>query len=190
MHRANLSLRQALAQYERAIELDPSVDKAHYQLIVARASLLEPELAIDLYKKRLAAVPTEIREYRFLAHAYLTRHDYGNARPVIEIGLDLAPDDPALIWCRGEVRAGMGDPEGALADWRRALELDSENLGPVYSSAFLLEREGRLQEAVDAWQFIIEWSEERGFTQDVEWPRQEIKRLRGKPPGVPEGSPA
>jgi hypothetical protein len=72
----------------------------------------------------------------------------------------------------------------------QALELDSENLGPVYSSAFLLEREGRLQEAVDAWQFIIEWSEERGFTQDVEWPRQEIKRLRGKPPGVPEGSPA
>jgi hypothetical protein len=66
-----------------------------------------------------------------------------------------------------------------LADWRRALELDSENLSPVYSSAFLLEREGRLQKAVDAWRFIIEWSEERGFTQDVEWPRQEIKRLRG-----------
>ena len=59
MRRANFSLRQALAQYERAIELDPSADKAHYQLIVARASLLEPELAIYLYKKRLAAAPTE-----------------------------------------------------------------------------------------------------------------------------------
>jgi tetratricopeptide (TPR) repeat protein len=94
MGHSNFSLRQAVAQYERAIELDPSADKAHYQLIAARASLLEPERAIDLYKKRLAAAPTEIREYRFLANAYLTRHDYGNARPVIETGLELAPDDP------------------------------------------------------------------------------------------------
>jgi tetratricopeptide (TPR) repeat protein len=190
MRRANFSLRQALAQYERAIELDPSADKAHYQLIVTRASLLEPELAIYLYKKRLAAAPTEIRECRFLARAYLTRHDYGNASPVIETGLELAPDDPALIWCRGELRAGVGDPEGALADWRRALELDSENLGPVYSSAFWLEREGRLQEAVDAWRFILRWSEERGFTPDVEWPEQEIKRLSSELPSAPEGSSA
>jgi hypothetical protein len=38
MGHSNFSLRQAVAQYERAIELDPSADKAHYQLIAARAS--------------------------------------------------------------------------------------------------------------------------------------------------------
>jgi tetratricopeptide (TPR) repeat protein len=187
MRHANFTLRQALAQYERAIELDPSGDKACYQLIMARASLLEPELATDLFKKRLAAAPAEAREYRFLANAYLAGHDYGNALPVIETGLELAPDDDVLTWCRGEVRAGTGDPEGALEDWRQALALNPENLAPVYSRAFLLEREGRLKEAVDAWRFIIEWSEERGFTQDVEWPMQEIERLHGSLPGVPEG---
>jgi len=49
------------------------------------------------------------------------------------------------------VRAATGDPDGALADWRRALELDSENISGAYSSAFLLEREGRLEEAAAAW---------------------------------------
>jgi hypothetical protein len=47
--------------------------------------------------------------------------------------------DRMLLEVRGEVRAATGDPEGALADWRRAVDLD-QDIGPVYSSAFLLER--------------------------------------------------
>jgi tetratricopeptide (TPR) repeat protein len=179
----SVSLRQAVAKYERAIELDPSADKAHYQLIGTRAMLQEPERAIDLYKKRLAAAPTEVREYRFLAHAYLAGHEYDEARAVAETGLELFPDDPMLIECRGTVRAGTGDPEGALADWRRALELNPENLSPVYSSAFLLEREGRLQEAVDAWRFIIEWCDARGWELTARWPKSELTRLQGQLPG-------
>ena len=70
---------------------------------------------------------------------------------MIDAGLQLDPDDRALIDCRGSVRAATGDPDGALADWRRALELDSENISGAYSSAFLLEREGRLEEAAAAW---------------------------------------
>jgi tetratricopeptide (TPR) repeat protein len=62
-------------------------------------------------------------------------------------GLELASDDRYLISCRGEVKAGRGDPDGALADWRRALELDTEDISPLYSSAFVLELEGRLEEA-------------------------------------------
>ena len=43
---------------------------------------------------------------------------------------------------RGDARAATGDPDGPLADWRRAVEVDAENLSPVYSSALLLERLG------------------------------------------------
>lgn len=80
------ALRQALAQYERAIELDPDDDKLHYHF--------------------------------------------------------------GCRWSAG-ARSGPGPGirTGALADWRRALEVDPDNIGPVYSSALLLEHEGRLQEA-------------------------------------------
>jgi tetratricopeptide (TPR) repeat protein len=177
---ARNQLRQAVAQYERAIELSPSGTKAHYQLIAARAGLLEPEIPIAIYERRLAASPHDLDSHRLLATAYLAGHQYDNAQRVIEAGLSLAPNDAALIESRGEVRAGTGDPEGALADWRRALELNPENLSAVYSSAFLLERHGRLAEAMDAWRQIIDWSQARGFPQDTEWPRQELERLRGK----------
>ena len=134
-------MRQATEQYQRAIELDPDADKPRYQLIWAQAALGEPEEAIALYTRRLADSPTDVREHRFLARAYLAARDHADAGSVIAAGLVLDPDDQLLLEARGEVRAATGDPEGALADWRRAVDPEG-NLGPVYSSAFLLERLG------------------------------------------------
>jgi tetratricopeptide (TPR) repeat protein len=171
-------LRRAAELYEQAIELDPAHDKPHYQLISAHAGLQQPEVAVAMYEWRLAGAPSDVREHRFLANAYLKAHAYQQAVEIVEAGLELAPDDPALIELRGEAKAGLGDVEGALGDWRHALELDSESIGALYSSAFLLARKGRLAEAVEAWRAIIEWNESRGFMLQTQWPRQELERLR------------
>jgi len=160
---ARNQLRPAVVHYERAIELNPDGITAHYQLIGARADLLEPEIPIAIYERRLAGSPNDLDAHRLLATAYLAAHQNDNAQRVIEAGLTLAPNDAALIERRGEARAGTGDPGGALDDWRRALELNPENLSPVYSSAFLLERQGRFGEAMEAWRYIINWSDARGF---------------------------
>lgn len=177
---ARNQLRQAVAQYERAIELNPDGDKAHYQLIGARGGLREPEIPISIYERRMASSSKDVDSHRLLAAAYLMAHQYDQAQRVIETGLALAPNDASLHESRGEIRAGTGDPDGALLDWRRALELNPENLSPVYSSAFLLERQGRLEEAREAWRSIINWSTARGHSLDTEWPREELERLRRK----------
>jgi tetratricopeptide (TPR) repeat protein len=66
-------------------------------------------------------------------------------------GLTVEPDDARLLATHGELKAATGDPDGALADWQRALGLDHDDIGALYSTAFLLEREVRLAEAADAW---------------------------------------
>jgi tetratricopeptide (TPR) repeat protein len=168
-----------VAHYERAVELDPDADKPHYQLIGAYAALGEPERPLERYQQRLARSPSELREHRFLANAYLAARNYGEAARAIDAGLALAADDRLLLESRGQVRAATGDPEGALADWHRAVDPD-HNLGPVYLSAFLLERLGRLEEAAQAWQSIIEWCQSHDAPLTVEWPRRELERLRGR----------
>jgi tetratricopeptide (TPR) repeat protein len=173
-------LRQAVALYERAIEVDPDDDKPHYQLIAARCGLREPERAIAVYEERLAASPGSLREYRFLAQAHLMAHAYTRALETVQAGLAIGPDDAALTASRGEAKAGLGDVDGALADWRRALQLEPEDIGALYSSAFLLEREGRLGESAGAWQAIVDWSDARNLTRESEWPKRELERLRAE----------
>ena len=60
------------------------------------------------------------------------------------------------------------------------LELDPDDIGALYSSAFLLEREGRLEESAAAWQAIIDWNDARNQTLETEWPNRELARLRAE----------
>jgi len=172
-------LGQAIAQYERAIAIDPADDKPRYQLISARAALGDADREVDVYTDWLAADPTSVREHRLLATALLAAREHDRALKVIDRGLELAPDDRRLIDCRAEARSRL-DPEGALADWSRALELDSDDIGPLYMSAFLLERLGRLEEAIDTWRSIIDWNKARGYDLQTEWPKKELQRLELK----------
>jgi tetratricopeptide (TPR) repeat protein len=170
-------LRRAAELYERAVKLDPGYDKAHYQLISARAGLRELERTVTMYQQHLARSPGDVREHRFLAQAYLAVGAHEKAHRVIEAGLELVPDDSALLAARGEAKAGLGDVDGALADWRRTVDLDPEDISGLYGSAFLLEREGRLEQAAEAWRAMVEWCEARGLTLETEWPKRELQRL-------------
>ena len=64
-----------------------------------------------------------------------------------------------------------------MADWRHALDLDPEDISPLYSTAFLSEREGRTRDALAAWTAIRDWAQVRGYHLDAEWPERERQRL-------------
>ena len=55
-----LQIREAVKHYERAIALDPSLDKARYQLIGAHAGLREPEHSIAVYERWVALSPEDL----------------------------------------------------------------------------------------------------------------------------------
>jgi regulator of sirC expression with transglutaminase-like and TPR domain len=132
-------LRSAVEQYERAMAVDPDDEKVQYQWTSAKAALGEGEDAVTRYKEQSARSLGNVRDLRLLSTALLLARDFSAASEVIDAGLKLAPGDCKLLSDRGEVREALGDPDGALADWRRALELCPDDLGPAYSSAFLHE---------------------------------------------------
>ena len=122
------SIRAAVDCYQRAIDMDPQWPKPHLQLIHAVAALGETHTMIDRYHQRLAGAPGEPSAHRFLAQAYLYAHDYDHAAQVIGDGLELAPDDPALIELQGDLFAATGRVDDALARWQRAFTIDPDNL--------------------------------------------------------------
>jgi tetratricopeptide (TPR) repeat protein len=177
MCHGRFSIRAAVDCYERAIEADPRYDKPHWQLIAALAELGRADQAVARYRQRLAEAPAELRWYRFLASAYMHTRDYEQAAQIIQAGLNLSPGDPSLTEQEGDVFAATGHPDEALDRWRRAFAADPENLSSRYSSAFLLEKQGRLAEAAAEWRFIVDWCEDHGYAITADWPRRELQRL-------------
>jgi len=175
-----LSIRAAVECYERAIEADPQYDKPHWQLILALSELGQADQAVARYRQRVAEAPAELRWYRFLASAYMYARDYEHAAEVIRAGLDLSPGDASLTEQEGDVLAKTGHPDDALDRWRRAFAADPENLSSRYSSAFLLEKQGRLAEAAAEWRFIVGWCEDHGYAVTADWPRRELQRLEAQ----------
>ena len=178
-HGRNL-IRAAVGCYEQAIELDPGWDKPHYQLIFARSALHESERVIELYKKRLAASPDQIREYRFLAGAYLRSGAFEEAGTVIAAGRKLEPDDDMLLAAEAELLDASGRREEALAVYRTLKQRDPDDLSPYYMSAFALEALGRYREAAAEWRYIIGWLEAHDMPLHTTWPKEMLEGIEAK----------
>jgi protein O-GlcNAc transferase len=176
---ARNELRTAASHYERAVELEPAWVKPRFQLLIVRAALLEIQDAIRGYRETVAAYPDELTGYRLLASAYVLAREGDKAEETAIAGLRLAADDPVLTRTCGEAAALLGRVDDALALWRRAVDLDPDDLGAAYSAAFLLEQEGRAAEAAREWRRIAEWCVARGYDIEAEWPKREIARLEG-----------
>jgi tetratricopeptide (TPR) repeat protein len=175
------SIRAAVACYERAIELDPGQDAPHFQLTHSRAALNETGHVIDLYKKRLAAAPDQIREYRFLARAYLYAGARDEAGKVIAAGRKLDPSDDGLLELEAELLDASGRREEALAIWQTFKQRgDPENLSPYYMSAFTLEALGRYAEAAAEWRHIIDWHEAHDSAIHTKWPKEMLEGIEAK----------
>ncbi|TML84204.1 MAG: tetratricopeptide repeat protein [Actinobacteria bacterium] len=175
--RGRLLIREALRHYEEAISLEPDWAKPRFQLISAHVGLQQADDAVAISEQYAQDRPDDVTAARVLATAYVHARRYDRAAALIDAALRRFPDDARLVELRGDVAAGTGRVEDALRDWERAHELDPESLSSVYSRAFLLQREGRLADAADAWRHIIEWSQTRGYELEAEWPRRELERV-------------
>jgi tetratricopeptide (TPR) repeat protein len=170
----------AIESYERALARDPENEKTRLQLLHAQASLGHHDDAIARCRELLAEHAEDPAAHRCLAYAYVAARDFARAGQAIEAGLAIAPEHAGLIELQGDVLAALGRPEEALDRWRQAHAHDPENLSPRYSAVFLLQREGRLEEAAEEWRAIIAWCEARGYELDLEWPRRELARLESQ----------
>lgn len=83
---------QAKQMYERAIELDPTVQVAYHNLANAYAELGDTEQAAQNYLKAIELDPKFFYSYNSLTKLYLDQNNYAKAREVQEKFLPYSPN--------------------------------------------------------------------------------------------------
>jgi protein O-mannosyl-transferase len=139
---------EAIAHYDKALELDPTYGEAHYNLANALVRLGRISAAIAHYEKAVELNPNNAMGFHNLGSVLVQsgRVDEGIAQ--YRKALALTPNNAAMHNNLGAALLRSGQLDEAMEHYQKALQLNPDNAEANYNLANALVQKGRFQEAV------------------------------------------
>jgi serine/threonine-protein kinase len=122
---ADLNLKDAKREFERAIELNPNYADAHYILgYDGLAPFGQFDQAIAEVKRALELDPVSAITNTNLGHCYLWARRYPEAIAQLRKALELDPNFPFIRFLLGQALLLNGDSAGAIKEYEKADEIE------------------------------------------------------------------
>lgn len=119
--------RQALAEFETSVKLNPNYWKAHHNRGVSYALGGKTDDAISDFTRAIELQPTYGNSWFNRGEIYYDRGQYREALRDYDEAIRLKPDDHEAYLRRGHARFQLQQRAEALADYNRAVELAPED---------------------------------------------------------------
>lgn len=128
-----------------AVRIEPDDAKSWFNLALTREKLGRSDEALAALRRARELDPRDVDVLHQLALAQIARRDWVEAVALLLEATRERPADPDLWMNLGRAQRGMGNADGALASFDRAVELDAGNHDGVAEPAALLAAETRLE---------------------------------------------
>ena len=119
----------AIADFNRAIELNPKDDAPYYNRAQAKRLKNDTAGAIADYTRAIELGSTNPAAYNNRGNARAEKNDRDGAIADYTRAIELKPDYARAYYNRAVAKKEKGDTTGAAADFKRAQELDPELVG-------------------------------------------------------------
>jgi tetratricopeptide (TPR) repeat protein len=147
---------EAIAEHERAVELDPSIVQTRVNLVILYGRMGNFEKAYEHYLAALeTGAPHAELHYNFGVMAFEKERNK-EAQAAFEQALKLNPQYAAAHNNLGYLLQAQGRREEAMRHYRLAIENDPNHRLALFHLGRLLAQQGRAQEAIAAFEKIIE----------------------------------
>jgi tetratricopeptide (TPR) repeat protein len=150
----------ALADFEKAVELDPKRWKAFHNRGVSYALAGKYEAAITDFNQVLELKPDYANTSFNLGEIYLELGELDEAVKHYSAALDLLPDDHGTLVGRGQAYARLGQLQESLSDLNRAIELDPERAVAFAARAETYQQLAMWEEAAKDYREANRWDAE------------------------------
>lgn len=147
---------EAIAHYNKALELDPNYGEGHYNLANALLRLGRTEEAVAHYEKALEIYPNNIPARYNLASVFVQSGRVEEGMAHYRKALELNPRNAAAHNNLGATLLRLGRVDEAAAHYREALALDPNNAQANYNLANTLVQKGLLDEAIKHYQRALQ----------------------------------
>jgi len=105
---------EALAEYQRALTIDPAETNVLNSLGVCHGHLGRMEQAIEYFQRAQATAPDDFMAFYNLGYAYLAQGKPGQARQQLEKARELNPEHADTLFQLGRLAQGEGQATAAL----------------------------------------------------------------------------
>ncbi len=178
-------VKKAIGLYNKIIEngketRDDVYYKSQSQLIVLLARNNRSHESIDKYKQMVKDEPNNYRAYDLLHQAYFWAKQYDDAWLALEAAMKFEPNNAGLLSDAGYVCKALGRYDEAIDFYDKAFAINSDDASTLYGKACLFMDTGRDEEAIMAWQDVIDWNNSHGFSEANKWPETEIAKRKKK----------
>lgn len=146
---------EALAEYERALLIDPTETNVLNSLGVCHGHLGQMEKAAEYFQRAQETAPQDFMAYYNLGYALLARGDAGQARRQLEKALELNPEHTDTLFQLGRLSQSEGHTAQAVEFFQAAEKLPDcrpavhRHLGEALAAV------GRAAEAEDAYKRAV-----------------------------------
>ena len=148
---------EAIADFDRAIELDPDNAEAYSHRGSVKSHIGDIEGAIADFDCAIEIEPNEVGAYVSRAISKQHKDDHQGAIDDWDRALELKPDDGGWYVNRGMVKEILGDYDGAIADYNRATEVEPDYEVGYIARAYVNGKQGNYESAIDDYDRVIEF---------------------------------
>ncbi|MHC4956140.1 MAG: tetratricopeptide repeat protein [Planctomycetota bacterium] len=138
-----------------ALELDPRLHHAHFNMGVTLRELGRYDDAIEACKAALRIKPEYAQAHALMADALMEKRDYDGAVAAAKAALRIDPSEVRAHVTIGSILQGRRDFDGAIARFREALRIDPKNCRAYSNMAECLYGKGDLPGALAAYQEVF-----------------------------------
>jgi tetratricopeptide (TPR) repeat protein len=146
---------QALADYDRAIQLGYETPEAYSSRGMFHAALGNYELAIADYTKAIRLGAKDESPYINRAAVYMTQQRYHLALADYDQAIRINPKKPSAYQQRAVVRKVSGQLDKAIEDFGKALELDPNYVPALMGRGYIYFQMGDHGRAIDDFTSVI-----------------------------------
>ena len=126
----------AIADYTKAIELDPESVYAYNNRGLSKYYLKDYNEAIEDFNKAIELDPEYVKAYSNRGNAKRYLKDYKGAIEDCNKAIELDPEDAGAYYVRGRAKSDLKDYKGAIEDYTKAIELNPDYVTAYYNIIF------------------------------------------------------
>jgi tetratricopeptide (TPR) repeat protein len=170
-------LDQAIADYTKAIEIDPLNVEGYINRGAAHLSKNQMDLAISDYNKSIEISPRYAEAYNNRGLVYMSKGQLDQAISDFNKSIEINPRYAIAYNNRGSAYKSKGQLDRAISDFNKAVEIKPKLFGTYLNKAGACESAGRKTEAAEAYRAFIKYAPAQQYASQIEQAKQKIRQL-------------